>query len=82
MKAAIEAQEAERLRLEEIEAENEEKRLQLIADAVEARLKAEEMARREQLKLETEAIDQLRKSQVAAEKEAKEAAQAGAKASS
>jgi len=82
LKAAIEAQEAERLRLEEIEAENEEKRLQLIADAVEARLKAEEMARREQLKLETEAIDQLRKSQVAAEKEAKEAAQAGAKASS
>jgi hypothetical protein len=32
-KAAIEAQEAERLRLEEIEDENEEKRLQAIADA-------------------------------------------------
>lgn len=46
-KAAIEAAEAERLRLEEIEAENEEKRLQAIADAEDARMKAEEMARRE-----------------------------------
>jgi hypothetical protein len=44
-------------------------------------LKAQELARREQLKLETEAINQLRLSQVAAEKEAKEAAQAAAKAS-
>lgn len=38
------------------------------------------MARREQLRLETEAIAQLRASQIAAEKEAKEAAQALAKA--
>jgi hypothetical protein len=48
------------LRLEEIEAENEEKRLQALADAEEARLKAQELARREQAKLEQEALDNIR----------------------
>jgi hypothetical protein len=45
-----------------------------IADAEEARLKAAELARREQAKLEQQAIDALRAQQIAQEKEAKEAA--------